>query len=150
MVKIMSPAYPGQDLGVDTDSFAENEQSGAVAVGSILSGIDQLPKDPSFCTFWCAVALGALAKGSPIESVRQVSVEVHTSECRRWSSEAVVFFCHERYCSFRLTQSDRSANRKSSEIHCRFFIPSYLPLCCVLEGGELCRASGRGFGGKPL
>ncbi|CAM9157382.1 unnamed protein product [Hapterophycus canaliculatus] len=27
------------------------------------------PADPSACTFWCAVAMGALAKGRPIESV---------------------------------------------------------------------------------
>lgn len=30
----------------------------------------QLPMDPSTCTFWCAIALGALAKGCPVESVR--------------------------------------------------------------------------------
>ena len=30
----------------------------------------QLPKDLSTCIFWCAVALGALVKGNPIESVR--------------------------------------------------------------------------------
>ena len=26
-------------------------------------------KDPSACVFWCAVALGAVMKGSPVESV---------------------------------------------------------------------------------
>ena len=33
-------------------------------------GGKQLPMDPSTCIFWCAVALGALVKGNPIESVR--------------------------------------------------------------------------------
>jgi len=27
------------------------------------------PADPSACTFWCAVAMGAILKGSPVESV---------------------------------------------------------------------------------
>ncbi|CAN0499347.1 unnamed protein product, partial [Ectocarpus sp. 8 AP-2014] len=30
---------------------------------------DDLPANPSTCTFWCAVAIGALAEGHPIESV---------------------------------------------------------------------------------
>lgn len=29
----------------------------------------QPPVDPSTCTFWCAVGIGALVKGRPIESV---------------------------------------------------------------------------------
>ncbi|CAM9502193.1 unnamed protein product [Ectocarpus sp. 4 AP-2014] len=37
--------------------------------------------DPSTCTFWCAIARGVLAKGSPIESVRK---------CRRFSPSAYV------------------------------------------------------------
>ncbi|CAM9646751.1 unnamed protein product, partial [Ectocarpus sp. 8 AP-2014] len=44
----------------------------AVAPAGDLSKISagkQLAMDPSACTFWCAVALGALVKGSPIESV---------------------------------------------------------------------------------
>lgn len=32
-------------------------------------GREELPMAPSTCIFWCAVALGALVKGSPIESV---------------------------------------------------------------------------------
>ncbi|CAM9879849.1 unnamed protein product [Ectocarpus sp. 13 AM-2016] len=34
-----------------------------------LLGETQLPMDPSTCIFWCTVALGALVKGSPLESV---------------------------------------------------------------------------------
>ena len=32
-------------------------------------GREELPVGPSTCIFWCAVALGGLVKGSPIESV---------------------------------------------------------------------------------
>ncbi|CAM9465409.1 unnamed protein product, partial [Ectocarpus fasciculatus] len=37
-------------------------------IGTLLGGT-QLPMDPSTCIFWCAVALGALVKGSPLEAV---------------------------------------------------------------------------------
>ncbi|CBJ29983.1 hypothetical protein Esi_0170_0014 [Ectocarpus siliculosus] len=37
-------------------------------IGTFLGGT-QLPMDPSTCIFWCAVALGALVKGNPLESV---------------------------------------------------------------------------------
>ena len=30
--------------------------------------------DPSACTFWCAVALGAVMKGSPVESVSRTVI----------------------------------------------------------------------------
>ncbi|CAM9441777.1 unnamed protein product, partial [Laminaria digitata] len=36
---------------------------------TIVPADSQLPVDPSICVFWCAVALGALVKGRPIESV---------------------------------------------------------------------------------
>ncbi len=42
------------------------------AGGDIVEGIrgsSSLPADPSICTFWCAVAVGALVKGCPVESV---------------------------------------------------------------------------------
>ena len=69
MVKLMtSPAEtqrPGavlfDDAGVaylDTTAPGEDECVNALRA-----------RDPSACIFWCAVALGALAKGSPIESV---------------------------------------------------------------------------------
>lgn len=72
MVKIMVPAYPRREAGFGTDCGGGEEQSNKSEFGSTFSynsGTSQLPKDPSFCTFWCAVAMGALAKGSPIESV---------------------------------------------------------------------------------
>ena len=45
-------------------------QPSAVAIGNAFGGGKELPMDPSTCMFWCAVALGALVKGSPVESVR--------------------------------------------------------------------------------
>ncbi|CAN0429500.1 unnamed protein product, partial [Hapterophycus canaliculatus] len=72
MVKIMVSTYPRREPGFDTDYSGEEGQSSALEVRGTsgnISGMKQLPMDPSFCTFWCAVAVGALAKGSPVESV---------------------------------------------------------------------------------
>lgn len=71
MVNIMmSPAiqqpFAGGDVGAEGifDAIARGvEWSKALEE-------HQLPMNPSTCTFWCAIALGALAKGSPFESVR--------------------------------------------------------------------------------
>ncbi|CAN0384642.1 unnamed protein product, partial [Scytosiphon promiscuus] len=74
MVKIMMTAYPRQEPGFDSDACGEEGKFGACEVGSTfenVSGVNPLPKGPSVCTFWCAVAVGALAKGSPIESVER-------------------------------------------------------------------------------
>ena len=38
--------------------------------GTIIAADNELHVDPSTCVFWCAVALGSLVKGRPIESVR--------------------------------------------------------------------------------
>lgn len=37
---------------------------------SIMPEEGQRSADPSTCVFWCAVAIGSLVKGRPIESVR--------------------------------------------------------------------------------
>ena len=37
---------------------------------TIIAADNELHVDPSTCVFWCAVALGSLVKGRPIESVR--------------------------------------------------------------------------------
>ncbi|CAM9144154.1 unnamed protein product [Ectocarpus sp. 8 AP-2014] len=53
------------------DGCVEAEAFDAIATGGNLItalGGKQLPMDPSTCIFWCAVALGALVKGCPIES----------------------------------------------------------------------------------
>ncbi|CAM9578735.1 unnamed protein product, partial [Ectocarpus sp. 4 AP-2014] len=72
MVKIMtSPASLQQSANGGADCDAERRLD-VIARGAEwfkVSERNQLPMDPSTCTFWCAIALGALAKGSPIESL---------------------------------------------------------------------------------
>ncbi|CAM9615713.1 unnamed protein product [Ectocarpus fasciculatus] len=70
MVNIMvSPAVQqplvGGDIGAEVlcDAIPRGVEL------SLASDRHQLPMNPSTCTFWCAIALGALAKGSPFESV---------------------------------------------------------------------------------
>ncbi|CAM9448382.1 unnamed protein product [Ectocarpus sp. 4 AP-2014] len=78
MVNIMvSPAM--QQSLVDGDFGAEGPLD-SIAGGvewSKASGGHQLPMNPSTCTFWCAIALGALAKGSPLESVAKYCQLAH-------------------------------------------------------------------------
>ncbi|CAM9545027.1 unnamed protein product, partial [Hapterophycus canaliculatus] len=72
MVKMMVPALARREPDCGTNCFDKEGQVGGLKGRGTFghaSGIDPLPKDPSVCTFWCAVALGALAKGSPVESV---------------------------------------------------------------------------------
>lgn len=57
----------GDDCGEDGQPDALTMRGG---VGNTFGG-KELPVDPSTCVFWCAVALGALIKGSPIESVSE-------------------------------------------------------------------------------
>lgn len=72
MIKVMaSPSvrHPSDSANAPWD----RGQFGAVTngEGSELDG-NQHPTDPSACTFWCAVALGALVKGCPVEAVRTI------------------------------------------------------------------------------
>ncbi|CAN0386291.1 unnamed protein product [Ectocarpus sp. 12 AP-2014] len=72
MVTIMLPPTSSQQSVFGDDCDERGHYFEAVAPGGDLSKIsarNQLPMDPSACTFWCSVALGALVKGSPIESV---------------------------------------------------------------------------------
>lgn len=72
MVKIMAPPAPGKQSARE-DHCGEEGQFDAVARESIVSnalGGSELPMDASTCIFWCAVAVGALVKGIPTESVR--------------------------------------------------------------------------------
>ncbi|CAM9538320.1 unnamed protein product [Ectocarpus sp. 8 AP-2014] len=78
MVNIMvSPAiqqsFVGGDFGAEGpfDSIAGGVEWSKVSRGH------QLPMNPSTCTFWCAIALGALAKGSPLESVAKYCQLAH-------------------------------------------------------------------------
>ncbi|CAN0350071.1 unnamed protein product [Ectocarpus sp. 12 AP-2014] len=72
MVTIMLPPTSFQQSVFGDDCDETGHYFEAVAPGGDLSKISAgnlLLMDPSACTFWCAVALGALVKGSPIESV---------------------------------------------------------------------------------
>ncbi|CAN0289684.1 unnamed protein product, partial [Scytosiphon promiscuus] len=70
MVKLMVPAAPRQKPVFKSDRPHEGGQFRALeGPGTNVSGVNPLATAPSVCTFWCAVALGALAKGNPIESV---------------------------------------------------------------------------------
>ncbi|CAM9555961.1 unnamed protein product [Ectocarpus fasciculatus] len=72
MVKIMLPPASSRQSVFGDDCDEGGHYFEAAALGGDLSKAsagNQLPMDPSACTFWCAVALGALAKGSPFESV---------------------------------------------------------------------------------
>ncbi|CAN0185752.1 unnamed protein product [Scytosiphon promiscuus] len=87
MVKIMMHDPPRRERGFGTDYHGEEGALDALEgrgdFGHV-PGIDQLPIDPSFCPFWCAVALGALAKGCPIESVNrysQLAEEAFVARC---------------------------------------------------------------------
>ncbi|CAM9529251.1 unnamed protein product, partial [Ectocarpus sp. 12 AP-2014] len=75
MVKIMtSPASLQQSAsGADCDGGRFVDAIAPGANWNKASERHQLPMDPSTCTFWCAIALGALAEGSPIESVSKYS-----------------------------------------------------------------------------
>ncbi|CAN0364964.1 unnamed protein product [Ectocarpus sp. 6 AP-2014] len=71
MVKVMtSPApLPQSASGADCDAEGHLDAIARGAEWIKASERNQLPMDPSTCTFWCAIALGALAKGSPIDTV---------------------------------------------------------------------------------
>lgn len=72
-MKIMAPAPEDrQDPAFGGDCGGEDWDFSALDAGETFGdflGMSQLPKDSSRCTFWCAIAVGALAKGSPVESV---------------------------------------------------------------------------------
>lgn len=46
------------------------------------SGGRGLPMDPSTCVFWCAIALGALVRGSPFETVSGSCLSVLTTAAK--------------------------------------------------------------------
>ncbi|CAM9597989.1 unnamed protein product [Ectocarpus sp. 13 AM-2016] len=68
MVKIMASPAPLQQSAVG-GACGEVGSKVRAPCWSKASERNQPPMDPSNCTFWCAIALGALAKGNPVESV---------------------------------------------------------------------------------
>eukprot|EP00903_Cladosiphon_okamuranus_P015992 g14770.t1 len=75
MMRLMirpSGRYPSDS---PNGSWDRGQFDAVTSGGSSTSAMEgnQYPMDPSVCTFWCAVALGALVKGSPIEAVEHYS-----------------------------------------------------------------------------
>lgn len=99
MVKIMlSPVSRRQSLG---DDCAEAKPSDAVAMrwgfGHTFDG-KGLPIGPSNCIFWCAVALGALVKGGPVEPVSKL-LTPGVYDCMSRGKGAIIVVHHpSAYC----------------------------------------------------
>lgn len=75
MVKIMvTPAGRQHSVCEGGDSGTAGRLDAIVRRGEFRSafGGGELPSGPSTCVFWCAVALGALVRGNPIESVSNI------------------------------------------------------------------------------
>ncbi|CAN0026666.1 unnamed protein product [Ectocarpus sp. 4 AP-2014] len=72
MVTMMTLSTTPHWLGASHDS-PEQGQLGAFSTEDGITTGNQLSTGPSACTFWCAVGVGALVKGSPVESVANYS-----------------------------------------------------------------------------
>ncbi|CAM9879131.1 unnamed protein product [Ectocarpus sp. 8 AP-2014] len=72
MVRMMASSTPHHQPGAPHDSPAQGQFGSIFTEDGITTGT-QLSTGPSACTFWCAVGLGALVKGSPVESVANYS-----------------------------------------------------------------------------
>ncbi|CAM9311543.1 unnamed protein product [Ectocarpus sp. 12 AP-2014] len=72
MVRMMAHSAAQHQPGASRDS-PEQGQFGAVFTDDGITTGNQLLTGTSACTFWCAVGVGALVKGSPVESVAKYS-----------------------------------------------------------------------------
>ncbi|CAM9281330.1 unnamed protein product [Ectocarpus sp. 8 AP-2014] len=72
MVRMMSLSTVQQQLGALRDS-PDQGQFGTIFTEDDITTGNQLLTGPSCCTFWCAVGIGAVVKGSPVESVANYS-----------------------------------------------------------------------------
>lgn len=123
-----------------TDCCDEEGQLGAVERWGTFSdvlGMDELPKDPSSCTFWCAVALGALAKGSSVESVRGdmfALVALHS-----WN----MLVANKSVVVFRMFELSLIEGKSDTFFLARANISIVLLKVGILPTGK------RSFGGKP-
>ncbi|CBN75400.1 hypothetical protein Esi_0093_0019 [Ectocarpus siliculosus] len=75
MVEMMTAPAPLQQPAIagiwdEETRFSEIERRANCRKAS---DVNQLPMNPQSCTFWCAIALGAVAKGNPVESVEKYS-----------------------------------------------------------------------------
>eukprot|EP00752_Nemacystus_decipiens_P002827 g2635.t1 len=55
-------------VGKNTDDVGDGAWSNALAFGS---GSGVLPRGPATCALWCAIALGALVRGTPLDHARR-------------------------------------------------------------------------------
>ena len=55
-----------QAVGESSDEIGDSAWSSALAAEN---GPGALPRDPSTCALWCAIALGALVRGFPLDHV---------------------------------------------------------------------------------
>ncbi|CAM9901202.1 unnamed protein product [Ectocarpus fasciculatus] len=94
MVRMMTAVVPRQwpAVGGDSDDTGRHDAIVRGEDGSKASEWTQLPMNPSTCTFWCAIALGAIAKGNPLESVAKYSRLAHEALAKstQGSSDAEV------------------------------------------------------------
>ncbi|CAM9174909.1 unnamed protein product [Ectocarpus sp. 4 AP-2014] len=72
MVRMMTLSTAPHRPGVSHDA-PEQCQFGAIFTEDGITTGNQLSTGPSACIFWCAVGVGALVKGSPVESVGNYS-----------------------------------------------------------------------------
>lgn len=68
MVNLMLKSTTFQQTGLAYNCANTAGELGATAPGKSC-GTTVGPTNPSVCTFWCAVAMGAILKGYPVESV---------------------------------------------------------------------------------
>lgn len=76
MMRLMVPSAPRQQSSTG-DVHGVHEHFDAIDRGDFFCdslGERHISEGPSACVFWCAVAMGALVKGSSLESVRRPSV----------------------------------------------------------------------------
>ncbi|CAB1109300.1 unnamed protein product [Ectocarpus sp. CCAP 1310/34] len=72
MVRMMARSTAQHQPGARHNSPEQSQFGDTFTEDGITPG-NQLLTGPSCCTFWCAVGMGALAKGSPVESVANYS-----------------------------------------------------------------------------
>ncbi|CAN0270947.1 unnamed protein product [Ectocarpus sp. 12 AP-2014] len=72
MVRMMTLSTAPHRPGASHES-PEQGQLGAIFSEDGITTENRLSTGPSACTFWCAVGVGALVKGSPVESVANYS-----------------------------------------------------------------------------
>lgn len=75
MIKIILP-YTLKQSAARHDFDEEEKLDTVIPARGTGSIVRERTVDPSACTFWCAVAIGALVKGCPVESVSEASPSV--------------------------------------------------------------------------